>query len=58
MKLKKVLETQLKKVKEENDTFKSLRRSLVASNDLKSKTKLTRSMIAIKRPEMVYQQHF
>ena len=39
-----------KRSKEENDTFKSLRRSLVASNDLKSKTKLTRSMIAIKRP--------
>ncbi len=38
------------KSKEENDTSKSLRRSLVAAIDLKSKTKLDRSMIAIKRP--------
>ena len=39
-----------KKSKEENDTSKSLRRSLVAAINLKSKTKLNRSMIAIKRP--------
>ena len=39
-----------KRSKEENDTFKSLRRSLVAAYDLKSKSMLTRSMIAIKRP--------
>ena len=39
-----------RRAKEENDTFKSLRRSLVAAHDLKSKSKITRSMIAIKRP--------
>ena len=36
--------------KEENDTLKSLRRSLVAAMNIKSKSKITRDMVAIKRP--------
>jgi N,N'-diacetyllegionaminate synthase len=39
-----------KRVKEENDTLKSLRRSLVAAIDLKKGAILNRSMILIKRP--------
>ncbi len=39
-----------KMTKEEEDTSKSLRRSLVAAINIKSKTKLSNFMIAVKRP--------